>query len=340
MASSTSHSESRVPWLAVGLLGAAVAAWLLGAAYTLWLNPETRFNVFAGQLKQAWARKLTQEQGAKVVIFGGSSCTFSIDGERLQQKFGLPTVNMGLSAGLGAQLLTSWAMSETKPGDTLIMALEPDLLTVDNAEHSLSAIQFGYAMGAPQWLNRVELTDQRLGRVSGLLALRPGGFYAFTLLGKLARGAELYRYKPTDFHASGWQETAVRMPINGPPGNGPHLSADSRRLLSGLRAWGQENHVRLAYSLPWGYTPEPEVARAQQAEIPLLLEISEYLPVLKDPRLGAYAVLEHYADTNWHLIPEGAALRTDALGAQLQKWDVWTREELQAWLAPPAARPP
>ena len=53
------------------------------------------------------------------------------------------------------------------------------------------------------------------------------------------------------------------------------------------------------------------------------------LPVLKDPALGANTNLEQFADTEWHLTPEAAALRTDALAQQIKEWDLWTTNELE-----------
>ena len=80
MASSTSPSEPRVPRLLCGLVLAALLAWAGCAFYTLRLNPENRFLKAAALTKQSWARKMTREHGAKHVIVGTSSCTFSIDG--------------------------------------------------------------------------------------------------------------------------------------------------------------------------------------------------------------------------------------------------------------------
>ena len=41
--STSSPALSRVPGLALKLLGAALAAWAVGAIFTLWIHPETVF---------------------------------------------------------------------------------------------------------------------------------------------------------------------------------------------------------------------------------------------------------------------------------------------------------
>ena len=40
------------------------------------------------------------------------------------------------------------------------------------------------------------------------------------------------RYSINDFNPSGFAQTKVRLKINGPPGNGPALSADTRGMLN------------------------------------------------------------------------------------------------------------
>jgi hypothetical protein len=62
------------------------------------------------------------------------------------------------------------------------------------------------------------------------------------------------------------------------------------------------------------------------------LQIAEFIPVLKDPWLGADTNVMHFADTVWHLNEEGSRLRTDELGRAVKQWDVWSVKELQSIL--------
>jgi hypothetical protein len=133
------------------LLTLAVVGWLCCAAYTLYLNPSVRLWLGAAQIKQAWAQKMGREHKSKVLVFGGSSCAFSINGERMLEEHELPVVNMGLGAGFGARFLTRWAISEARPGDTLIVALEPDLLGRSNsAMRCISQVCFATSMVHPR----------------------------------------------------------------------------------------------------------------------------------------------------------------------------------------------
>jgi hypothetical protein len=231
MTLSTSHSETRVPRLALKLLIVAVVTWALCAAYMLWFSPEIRFYSQLAGVQDAWSQKMDREYGHKVVVFGGSSCTFSIIGEQMLEKYDLPTVNRGLAAGMKVKIPALNAVQDLRRGDTLIVALEPGLFTVPNELPSF-ATQFSYARGHSDWATQTALGLPGSGRASTLLALRPGSHHVVTLIGKIAQGRALYRYKVADASPSGWMRTDVRIPVNGPPGHGPDLSTDTRRFLS------------------------------------------------------------------------------------------------------------
>jgi hypothetical protein len=224
------------------------------------------------------------------------------------------------------------ALEETLPGDTLIVALEPGLLT-DPLEAPALGVQFAVATGHWDWLCHALPPVRPMGGAAIALALRPGGMHTFTMLAKWIGGQKLYRYQPGDMRLSGFNQTSVRVPITGPPGHGVTLPESNLKFLQSLADWCGGHRVRLAYSLPWGYTPEDQVAGFQRDNIRFLLQVARIMPVLKDPRFGAYSVLEHFADTAWHLDETGSALRTDELGVQVKEWRVWTVEELEAAFA-------
>jgi hypothetical protein len=315
--------------LAVKLLIVAAVTWMACAAYTLWFNPEVRFYTQLSKLQDDWSRKMDHEHGNKVVVFGGSSCTFSINGEQMLEKFGLPTVNRGLAAGMGVKIPTLHAVEDLRRGDTLIVALEPAHFAEPPETTSL-ATQFSYSRDHSEWATRSALGLPGNGRVSTLLALRPGSYHALTLIGKLLQGRPLYRYQIADARPSGWVVTKVRAPMEGPPGHKPRMTGDIQRYLSDLRDWCAQNGVRVAYSLPWAHFPVDKLEGFKASNADILLQIREFIPVLKDPLLGADPEAEHFADTGWHLTEEGSGLRTDQLGESIVRWDLWSREELQS----------
>lgn len=328
MDSSTSHFK-RVPRLAALLLGTALASWAACAFYSVRLNPEVVHYREGYNIQRAWAEKLTREHGAKIVIYGGSSCAFSIDGERLLANYGEPLVNDGRHAGMGGVVLTESALSDVRRGDTLIIALEPGLLASPFGKNPGLAVQFSFAVHHPEWVLHPVLGVGQMNCFQAATELRPGGYHVFTLLGKILRGQPLYRYQLSDYHRSGWKETSVRVSQTGAAGHGPDLSDDARLLLTNLSAWCRTNDVRVAYSLPWSYCPPGDMRTFREANVKLIQEVMAYVPVLQDPSLGAHPVAEDFADTALHLTVAGAAKRTDELGRQIQQWKIWTRETLE-----------
>src|SRR5690606_19944076 len=105
MASSTSPSETASPARALTLIATALSTWLACGIYTLYLNPAVTHYAAGAAIKAAWAERMTREYGAKVVAVGGSSCEFAFDGERILQRHGIPFVNYGWQAGMGAAVM-------------------------------------------------------------------------------------------------------------------------------------------------------------------------------------------------------------------------------------------
>jgi hypothetical protein len=229
---------------------------------------------------------------------------------------------------MGISVLTMAALRDCRAGDTLVVALEPVLMTEPLDTPNLG-IQFSIAAGHPEWVQAPLPPAQPISAVEAALALRPGGYHTFTLLGKLVQRRPFYRYRAEDIRPSGWIQTPVRVPVSGPPRHSVVIPAEVRRLLRSLRDWCREHQLRLAYSIPWGYTPPEEIDTFRRENARFLLQVADIMPVLRDPRLGAHPVLEHFSDSVWHLTEEGAWLRTDEFARQVREWDIWSRAELE-----------
>ncbi|RME93056.1 MAG: hypothetical protein D6766_08900, partial [Verrucomicrobia bacterium] len=167
-----------------------MAALAACAAYTRWLNPEVRLYRHAFDVKQAWARRLDARSGHKTIVFGGSSTSFAVDPQRILERHGVPVANLGLHAGMGARFLTAAAAALARPGDLLLMAMEPGLLTDPEPGSDLAA-QMGFALDHFDWVHASNVTGERIHWVEDLVSLRPGAYHFFTLLAKLALGRPL-----------------------------------------------------------------------------------------------------------------------------------------------------
>ena len=293
------------------------------------LDPEIGFYTQFCKNKLAWSRKMTAGHGNKTVVIGGSSAAFSVIGTRMLERHGIPAVNMGLEAPFGSAMLTNWALGELRPGDTLIIAIEPPRLTCPHELFS-SGCKISQALGHAEW---VYLPWERPLFPRLNTALRANiGWQRLVLIwkgfAKQKRNLSPWPYTLAETDASGWQTTSRRKPFGElTPYYGGHLSEDNKALLRWTRQWCEQHGVRVAYSLAWGYSEHP--AALQETHRALLREIAAILPVLKDPRLGAYGEKDHFVDTFYHLNREGAELRTDELARQIQTWDTWQPDELQ-----------
>ena len=323
MASSTLHFKNKIPWQLVRLLAVAFVAWAAGACYSVWLNPEMIFLRHGHVVKRAWEHHLENVYKTKTVVFGGSGCLTAIDPVRMAERHNLPVLNLGFHAGFGAPILTRYALPCLKSGDALIVALESGLLTRPKEIEPLG-VQFSFASGRVDALHDFDGIDW----IASLLALRPGSENVFTFLGKVILHRPLHRYSSAEIRAGGWQEVAERRAFPTPVSEDLQLSDDAKKLLRFIHAYCAERRVRVAYSLPWSYCPPEKAAEFQHQNLELLSQISEFIPVLNDPRLGAYSVREHFADTFLHLTADGAALKTDELAEQLMGWKTLSREEL------------
>ena len=103
---------------------------------------------------------------------------------------------------------------------------------------------------------------------------------------------------------------------------------EAKQWLKALDQSCRRKGILLVYSLPWGFVPQERLAKMQRANAGFLLEMMEFMPVLKDPRLGCYSNKESFADTSWHLVPVAAGFRTGELADQIQNQRFWLRPEL------------
>ena len=325
---STAVGTSSVPWWAVKLLGVAVSAWAVAALYTLQGNPEIAFFRRADALKREWSRAIGSGHTNRIIVFGGSSCLTSIVPRRMLEQHQLPTLNLGLGAGMGAQILTRYALDAVQPGDTLIVALEPGLL-VRPSELEPLGVQFAVATGQPRLLSN----GRRVDWLGALVGLRPGGYHVFTLLGKIILRQPLYRYARSELKEGGWHEVAARRDLGNPGVGKLTLSPEGKELLATIYRECQRRGVRVAYAFPWQFCVPEDLTATQREDLLFVREVAAVIPVLREPSLGAHAVREHFADTLLHPIGAAAALRTDELAQAVASWTVWAPEEVEARLS-------
>ena len=316
MSLSTSHSklgDGRFLFLAglCALVGLAAAAW-----YSVQFNPEIHFYDAFLKDKLRYAQELDRNYPSKIVISGGSSTAFAIQPKRLLDEYGMPAVNMGLQAGLGPDVIAALGVEAAKPGDTFVLAIEPDLLGTDG-EHVWGP-QFCAATGRWDAVNRFK--EKPINKVWLPTYLRPGGQHLLVLMAKIAVGRPLFRYSLDDVHEGGWQTTSfvgVKAESTSRPAP-DRLTERSRGLLDRIRKYTEERNIRVFYSVPWKYVPSEAAETERSRMASFLSDVAKHMDVLPDSDFGVRTEADEFADVVYHTNAAGAVLRTDALAQALR----------------------
>jgi len=312
MNSSTSHSK---PLFAV-LVGSLIVSYIVGAVYTVWINPEIRFWRAAYRVKVQHARDLDSTNAPKTVFAGGSSCAFQIDPKILEEQFGIPSVNMGLHAGMGARAILALTLPLLKPGDHLVLNVEPSLLTGDLALPPLG-LQMLAATGnfnAPTLSNSFQLEQI----IQILLSLRPGLRNAVTMTAKVIAGRPSYRYQISDIHYGGFLTTNEKGASAVTAPKEQKLSTEAREYLSRIRKQTHQKYVSGQYLLSWSCIRKDSELAARKNLEGFAREVGTFFPPINDGKNGVHSNPEDFADTSLHLTRDGATRRTECLGQALQ----------------------
>lgn len=307
------------------ILACAVAAYALAFGIAVTGNPEVKFWRAVDQRRDQEITVVRQAKPAPPLLLftGGSSCAFSIDPEIIEDTCGRPALNLGLPVAAGAKFLLHQALAKAQRGDTLVICLEPDLLTYPET-FKPSTLSFALASlsGDPSSAVGGSTFAESLSLRDYLNLSRPGPSHLSTLLAKSAAGKDLYRYTDNDLRYRGRIETSVLEPDL--PRNGPkpadHILPAARDLLITFRDAAERKGVHLAYAMPWMLTTESAAVANRANNRRILDTIDPILPVLDDGWLGVSTDPTHFSDSGLHLTAEGSRLRSTALAQALDLW--------------------
>jgi hypothetical protein len=301
-----------------------IGAW----KYVLKLSPEVDLYTYAAHKKIAYAKKLDEQGLAKIVLCGGSSCAFGVNTDAMQKRFDLPVVNFGMHAGMGAPVVVGLALKYTKPGDTLIVSLEPHLLFMSFDWPALGD-QISYALKQPDLCEGGPLHLPRKGALGIFLTMRPGAQNMLLFLPREISHLGVI-YPKSSFSASGWQSFDGH--VQPKPSVIPTaLSADGQTLLTKIVGYCRQNNIRVAYAMPWLYCDPAQMPHYQSMFSKYLYQVNRWMPVLRDPTLGIDTDPDDFGDGNNHLRPRGAARRGEQLARLIIQWNTWNPDELAAY---------
>ena len=293
------------PWIS-----AAGIAWSIGFVYNVIYGGELSW--LRGMYWQKRAIAQSIQSSPRLLITGGSGAHYTIDSQVIEAGLGMPVVNLGLDGPIGLDVILPSVIEEVKLGDIVLLIPEYLLLLDDNGLGDRSTT-FGVAIGKPglggippkQFLQDVVA----LGTPS-LRSLAKSGVDVATK-GKMTgyysdRVSD--RGDPTVVKVR--QQDWWRLPINKP------ISLHAWERIKDFRQEVEAKGGRLVLSLPWVYGSTEEKTRNNVAMT--AKELSKIAPLIYDrSSLNIKTDSSLFADTHYHLMPEGRRVRGKELVEQL-----------------------
>lgn len=311
-----------MPRLTLKLLLVAFVTSVAGATYAMWLNPEMHFWKTVAERKLSWVEQMRAKHGHVIGVVGGSTTTFAIDAGMIEREYGLPVANLGLHAGVGAEACAGFGLAALQRGDTLIVSIEPGLLTDKDIGATSLATRLAYSLGKPEMLHW-QKGETFSSRAADLTKFQPGGGHVITMLGKLAMGLPFYRYSTENSLPGGLQVTEERRNFNVAPATTIEdvtlsLSPEGAALLANIRQAAERRGIRVAYVLPWAYAPEQSAEIQRKANSTFLDQIATIMPVIREAAMGVHTTRGEFADTAQHLTSDGARRRSRAFAESVR----------------------
>ncbi|MGK7946543.1 MAG: hypothetical protein AB4058_18945 [Microcystaceae cyanobacterium] len=285
---------------------AASAAWLLGFTYN------TRIEGKIGLLTKMYGEKTVlaaEKQGERrIILVGGSGVHYSVNSQKLEEKLGIPVFNFGLDGNLGFNVIFPAVLPNIRAGDIVLLIPEYLMLTDDDGIGMRSV----FFEAATQQVGKADIplrTYTEDGFSLGVASLRP---LVKTSLDLATKGhIDNYYSDPltpwgdptkTWGRKSAWWKLPIRKPVT------PHSVQRIRQFRDQLAA----KNAELVIAIPWiyGSTDEKTWKNVQTTAD----KLSEIAPTLYDPdSLNIQTDVSLFADTHYHLIPEGRLLRTEQI---------------------------
>ena len=303
-----------------------VLSWLAAVVYMFRFDVSETLDMEHTRGQDEWARHFTAEQGPRVIVTGGSSCSFSIDAETAVERFHVPVVNAGLTASFGSRGILLVGSRFVQSGDTLVLAIEPELMSQST---TYPQDVFRYLLTRWDWTsfrNARAVTGRAVPLDELIFAPRPGLARFAAAVGRKITGTP-YRYATARDNPGGLMVTEFRVPLDGDAETW-HLTPENRAMLLHFRGWASRQGVKLFYSEPWFYVDEANATKERRSKARFAQEMVDILPVLRDDQFGVKSDRSLFADTRYHLTEPAAQARTTELMNQVLGHQVWTPTDL------------
>lgn len=309
------------------ILSCAAAACLWTAVVWWQTGAPTYSSQWLYDIVQLKTRAAESERQPKLILIGGSSTLFGISAKQIRSEAGIPTVNFGLHASLGAPYMLWLVEKVLKPGDTVLLIFEYYSYT-----GKLNEVLMDYVYARdPQYFTTLPLSQKCLlplrvpyvrvlggveskSRFFGKTLAPPPGCYTTPTLDKV--GDETCN---AEANRTAAQQEYVQRQL-WIPSSAPVLT-DAFQDIRNFRAWAARKQIRVLATYPntllkkdyenpdWRAFFEKLAAFYQAAGI----------PVLGSPQDAMYDI-SLFFDTPNHLTDRGVRIRTERLITMLKPY--------------------
>ncbi|MBD2292681.1 hypothetical protein H6G06_04070 [Anabaena sphaerica FACHB-251] len=276
---------------------------------------------YGGEL--SWLRMMYEEKIAiakevqapqRILIVGGSGAHYTVDAKLMQEKLGIPTINIATDGPIGLDVILPSVVDVIKKGDIVLLIPEYLLLLDDDGFGDRSG-QFGAAIGKPglgnvppkqlaQDLMLLGIPTLKSATKSSLDVVQKGrltGYYSDPVT---ANGDPTVMKKRTK---SEWWSLTIKDSVS------PH----SLRRIEQFKQEVEAKGATLVLGLSWiyGSTDTKTISNIRKTAT----ELGKIAPVLYDKEtLNVKTDSSLFADTHYHLNPDGRRTRTSELVEQFK----------------------
>lgn len=284
------------------------SAWLAGYA----------FNAAGLDTDVSWTRSLYLQKrqiadslpsGPRLLFLGGSGVHYSVDAMEVEQQTGLPSVNLGLHAGLGLNPIVQVGLDSVRAGDIVVLIPEYGILADTVGEGWLSGM-FAASIGRPGMggFDPMDMSKEifRAGVVNQM-SLGKGVFVG--LFGAEGRGRPVVDARgDTAIFLAGTANTST---VEG------RMSPLNERRLQAFAVDVRRRGARLLTALPWLLIARDDRASLDTARR-FAAALGRIAPVLCDDDFNLKTDRSLFSDSAYHLTDLSRRMRSAELARQIQ----------------------
>ncbi len=298
--------KSLFPWLI-----SAIVFWSAGFAYNVYFGGLIGWHRKAYNNKVALAGDIKAQR--RLILVGGSGVHYTFNAEYMEDELGFPVFNFGLDGQVGLDLILPITLEEIREGD-IVLLIPEYLMLLDDV--GTGPIAFPFAL-ATNNLDLIEVSQKdffentlTLG-IPGLNSLVKSGVDLITK----GHFDDYYsdpltpRGEPTRTflrQSSWWQMTITRT-----------VSDHSIQVIEEFKKDVENKSATLILSLPIIYGDNDEETLANVKET--AEKLAKIAPIIYDEKtLNIWTSSDLFADTHYHLKPEGRIIRSDQVIEELK----------------------